>query len=1429
MWRAVRVRRGFWTPPPPGEGPRGRSRGVSRWAGAVALAAAVLVVVLAVSLWPAGRSNAASGVLVSNLDHTGLSLGELQILPGLPPSQSFRTGGAPGGYRLDSVEVLFGGGGDASSLTVTLHRGSRTGPVVATLEGPGTIANGEQVTFVAPAGTVLQPDSVYVLKMADPSGAPYLSLTTRDDPGVDAALEGWSIPDSPRWWLFAMNGGYGRGRLVSNTGVAPAAGVSELGVVDVGQVFVTGSHQGGYLLDSVGVRFDAGGSGAAGSVRASLHRVGAWENRSLVELGSVEVVSAGVVLFDEVPLGTLLAPDTAYVVLLEGLATSTVTVGHVSSGVEDAGGGPGWSLADWHGTRPRADVGSLTLNGLEGVVGAPVALEVFGVESHLDAEPHVGGASVTALGLEAAGSAVAFDQGAFDAATSVYSASVPAAQDNVVVEVEVADDVTGLVVRVAGPDGLVDSRSYGQSALSGASFAVTRLVVLDAGRTVVAVEAFKGAVSGTYAIVLERSDTPEGLGSAAPEVFFETLSKSVEEGDGAQQIAVALSEASPYPVRVGVAAAGGTAGPDDVVLAGDVAMIEPGETSGTFTLEPVDDDLIEPDETFAVSLRTLSGPATVRQSASTFELTVEDNEDVEVEFIDTSVVVGEDSGQIRHEVRLAAKAGGNPDAVLPVPVTVGWFTVEDTATPGEDYVGISGTVTFPAGAAVGDVVEVGPVQIVDDDVEELNRETFEFRIGAIGYSALARSVVRWAALVRIENDDGPPTMSVTDAQATEGDDLVFEATLSHATNNEVTATFTVTDGTATADVDYLEPTAAQRTVRFAAGRTTAQIRVGTVPDQFDGVPEGDETLTLTLSVPAGATLGTEATATGTIIDRPRSGGVAVTPQLVTVTEGGTATLRVRLGRAPQSAEQVSLHAAGAESARLTFSPDPVNFDTPTWDNPMTVTVTALQETPGPGGEEDRRDDTVTVSVLDVTGSQGIGDIRRLTVLVVDDDKSVPGVVGSLGASVGSGRVSLSWGVPVDDGGHDVDGYEYKYFPSATPAAEQDELFGWNWVPPTQTSVSVDGLANGQEYTFVVRARNRLGASAVPAARVSATPRAGTIVRPNRGGGGGGGSDVDVGVATFVVANGWSPSDVGVAAVLAARTDNAVTLYTGADVLPEATAALLGDARPAEVLIVGGTLAVSRDVRTQIRQASDGTRTVRITGADRAATAAAAARRVLGAPAEAGRVTLVVANGWSPPDIGAAAALAAGGSRTAVLYTRADALPDASAAVARDYDIARVIVVGGTAAVHDTAAAALSEAAGPDASLTRVTGTDRAATAAAAARRVLGPPAAAQDITLVVANGWSPPDIGAAAALAAALDNAAIAYTAADKLPASTEQLIADYQPTAVIIIGGPNAVTDQVRTAITQTAPPDTRTRRITGTDRTHTAANTAKHILRNR
>ena len=331
-----------------------------------------------------------------------------------------------------------------------------------------------------------------------------------------------------------------------------------------------------------------------------------------------------------------------------------------------------------------------------------------------------------------------------------------------------------------------------------------------------------------------------------------------------------------------------------------------------------------------------------------------------------------------------------------------------------------------------------------------------------------------------------------------------------------------------------------------------------------------------------------------------------------------------------------------------------------------------------------------------------------------------------------------------------------------------------------------------------------------------------------GPGGGGGGDFDVGFATFVVANGWSPADVGVASVHAARTDSAVVVYTAGGELSEETRVLLREASPAEVVIVGGAAAVSRDVRTQISAASPESGLSRITGADRADTAAGVARQILGGPSDAGRITLVVANGWSPPDIGAAAALAARSGRSAVLYTERGGLPEASAALLRDYQVARVILIGGTAAISAEVEDAIAASAN-EASVSRLMGADRIDTAAQAARRVLGNPAAAPDgLTLVIANGWSPPDVGVAAALAAATENAAVAYTGRASLPEVTAALIRDYRPTQIIITGGSAAVHNDVRTAITSTAPEGADIRRITGRTRTDTAARAARRILAN-
>ncbi len=106
-----------------------------------------------------------------------------------------------------------------------------------------------------------------------------------------------------------------------------------------------------------------------------------------------------------------------------------------------------------------------------------------------------------------------------------------------------------------------------------------------------------------------------------------------------------------------------------------------------------------------------------------------------------------------------------------------------------------------------------------------------------------------------------PTLSIADAEATEGDDMEFTVTLSAADAAVVTATWTATIGSGDTAVAADLGTTKTGTVTVSIGNTTGTFEVSTVEDSLD---EDDETFTVTLSnVSSNATLGT-ATATGTI-------------------------------------------------------------------------------------------------------------------------------------------------------------------------------------------------------------------------------------------------------------------------------------------------------------------------------------------------------------------------------------------------------------------------------------------------------------------------------------------------------------------------------------------------------------------------------------
>ena len=190
-------------------------------------------------------------------------------------------------------------------------------------------------------------------------------------------------------------------------------------------------------------------------------------------------------------------------------------------------------------------------------------------------------------------------------------------------------------------------------------------------------------------------------------------------------------------------------------------------------------------------------------------------------------------------------------------VSVNYATANATATAGQDYTATSGTITFAPGVLSQQV----KVAVTADTTVEPD-ETLTVTLSAPTNATLATAT----ATGTITNDDTAtvvtaPTISVANATVAEGNsgstNLAFTVTLSKASTSTVSVNYATANGTATAGADF---TATSGTITFAPGVLSQQVKVAVTGDT---TVEPTETLTVTLSAPTGATLGT-ATATGTI-------------------------------------------------------------------------------------------------------------------------------------------------------------------------------------------------------------------------------------------------------------------------------------------------------------------------------------------------------------------------------------------------------------------------------------------------------------------------------------------------------------------------------------------------------------------------------------
>ena len=203
------------------------------------------------------------------------------------------------------------------------------------------------------------------------------------------------------------------------------------------------------------------------------------------------------------------------------------------------------------------------------------------------------------------------------------------------------------------------------------------------------------------------------------------------------------------------------------------------------------------------------------------------------------------------------------------------------------------------------------------------------------------------------------------------------------------------------------------------------------------------------------------------------------------------------------------------------------------------------------------------------------------------------------------------------------------------------------------------------------------------------------------------------------------------------------------------------------------------------------------------------------PAASGGV-VVIANGWSPPDIGAAAPLA-GRLGAVVLYSSSDSLGSTTVAALERLQPARVVLMGGPAALSDGVSSEVrSTLSGVE--VQRLSGTDRVDTVAQAA---LLAPEVPEGRPVVIANGWSPPDVGAAAPLADSLGGSVL-FAQKNALGDATVDALRQLSPSRVVIVGGTAALSADIEAEL-ESAVPGVPTQRLGGVDRTDTAARGAE------
>ena len=446
----------------------------------------------------------------------------------------------------------------------------------------------------------------------------------------------------------------------------------------------------------------------------------------------------------------------------------------------------------------------------------------------------------------------------------------------------------------------------------------------------------------------------------------------MEEGDSAEYTVTVNGGAGDEEVTVTYSTGDSTAtAGEDFTPAGGTLTISGEERSGTFTIEVLDDQIVDLGETLVVSLEavTADGEA-VRAGAAARTMIVDDDGSVEVSITADQPIVAEGQ-QATFTVELTGTVAED------VPLRYATGAVGDTATAGEDYSAADADVVISAGAMSATItVATLPSDRVDEDDRILSVRLLE--------EGLPEGMEIGSGTARVTITDYVLTASVTGpASVTEGESATFTVELNGdgANRSDALVRYTWTAGTAQAPGDFDAPTG---TLTIVEGQTSGTITIAT---KMDGVLDPSETLVLTL------TDETRALGTGLVVVHPTGGAASTTiddvasvtwlVDDVSVEEGEAAIFEVVLDGGARVQNDVTLTyntmddtaTAGSDytaaSGRLTVTGGSTS---------ATFTVNTLDDSAGEATE------TFTVQLSLSSAPAGVGPpSATATAIITDDD------------------------------------------------------------------------------------------------------------------------------------------------------------------------------------------------------------------------------------------------------------------------------------------------------------------------------------------------------------------------------------------------------------------------------------------------------------